>query len=295
MRCRRGLLLAALAACWASSRPALADPTIVYRLGVPVFLDDSVGRLFPDGPRLGAGADVRLHDDWSLGMSAMLLYQDWGTSAYTLALAPILVRHATMLAPASAPVRPYLSLGAGGALMTLVGGNPGLQVGVGPALEVGTGVRLDGLLGMPADLMLALQQGAVNQVHYLGLALSLGMGFGPGAAGKGPALPMIEAKPMPVVPAIVPPVPVVPSPAPPPQPSGLQHVGTVLQLSGDEVRFSSDRTDLRPGATLIIYYLDGGPVKIAKLRLIRQEGGQAWGQVLVSTDAIRNGEFVGIE
>lgn len=281
-----GILLAA---------PAHAQET-TYRLGVPYFVDPGVGGLFPAGQRLGGGAEWSVSGPWSLSLDTHWLHQDWGATRYTLSITPLLFRH--RLALAQGPDSPFVTLGLGGAAMALMGGGERLRIGLGPAFAAGIGLPI----GRSWLAQLELQQGAIHAIHYLGFGLSLGMRVGaapptrmrtsePERSGK---LPRSAPEAATVPPSrAMPPVTLKP-----PLPRGqLLKVGKVADIRGERVEFSIDDLPYRvqAGDVLVIYYQDGMPIKVAKIRVetVEPDGRKAVGNVLAATEAIRRGYFLG--
>lgn len=169
--------------------------------------------------------------------------------------------------------------------MALMGGGERLRVGVGPAFAAGIGLPI----GRSWLAQMELQQGAI---HYVGFGLSLGMRTSePERIGKLP-------RPAPKA-ATVPPSRAMPPVAlKPPLPRGqLLKVGKVADIRGERIDFSLDDLPYRvqAGAVLVIYYQDGMPIKVAKIRVetVDPDGRKAVGNVLAATEAIRRGYFLG--
>ena len=257
-----------------------------YRLGVPFFVDPGVGGLFPDGQRLGGGAEWTLSGPWSLSLDAHWLHQDWGSTRYHLALTPLLFRHRIRLG--SEADAPFVTLGLGGAAMALLGGGEPLKVGVGPAFAAGVGLPL----GRTMLAQLELQQGAIHSIHYLGVGLSLGMRVGvPEPSRMKTSQPQSRARGVP--PSQLPRVAMKP-----PLPQGqFLKVGQVADIQGNQVRFAIDDLPYRvqPGDVLLVYYQDRLPIKVAKIRVeaVDADGRTASGNVLAATEAIRRGYLLG--
>lgn len=271
---RRGLALGLAALLF--PLPSHAQEA-TYRLGLPYFVDPSVGGLFPDGQRLGAGAEWTLSGPWSVSLDAHWLHQDWGTSRYMLALTPLLLRHRLVMG--SEPDAPFLSLGVGGAAMALFG-DGGMRGGLGPAFAAGLGLPF----GRSFLAQLEVQQGAIHAIHYLGLGLSLGMRVGNAPRRMRTSEPHRLAR--------------YPAALKPPLPRGqLLRVGQVSAISGDRIRFAIDDLPYRvqPGDVLVIYYPDRIPIKVAKIRVetVEPDGRAASGNVLAATEAIRRGYLLG--
>lgn len=263
---RRGLAMGLALGLMAQPAQALES---TLRLGMPYFLDPGVGGLFPAGQRVGGGAEWSLAGPWSVSLDTSLLHQAWGETRYTLSLTPVLFRYRQSFWDGSHA--PFVSLGAGGAAMTLAGGSMGFRVGMGPALAAGVGMPLPG--GMLAQV--ELQQGAIQSIHYLGLAFSLGLRLGSLTPSRmRTSGPPVAHKP------------------PLPQGRFLQ-VGKVSEIQGDRLRFAIDDLPygVRPGDTLLVYYQDDLPIKVAKIRVesLDPSGRMATGVVLAATEAIRRG------
>lgn len=248
-----------------------------YRLGVPYYVDPGVGGLFPGGQRLGGGAEFTLSGPWSVSLDAHWLHQDWGSTRYSLALTPLLLRHRLTLG--GDPEGPFITLGMGGAAMALLGGGEPLKVGLGPAFAAGIGLPL----GRTMLAQLELQQGAIHTIHYLGLGLSLGMRLGvPEPSRMKTSKPQSQAR----------------LPLKPPLPRGqLLKVGQVAQVQGSRVRLALDDLPYRvqAGDVLVIYYHDRMPIKVAKIRVetVEADGRGALGDVLAATEAIQRGYLLG--
>ncbi len=262
---RRGLAGALAGVLWATPGHALEA---TFRLGVPYFVDPGVGGLFPGGQRLGGGAEWRVSGPWSLSLDSHWLHQDWGTTRYTLSLTPLLLRHRLPLG--QAVDAPYVTVGLGGAAMTLFGGDEGFRIGLGPAFAAGLGLPL----GKFMFAQLELQQGAIQSIRYVGFGLSLGMRLGAPPA----AVPMQAAKP--------------------PLPRGqLLRLGTVSQVEGGRIHLALDDLpyQLQPGDILVVYYQDRLPIKVAKVRIasVDSDGRTATGTLLAATEAIRRGYLLG--
>jgi hypothetical protein len=224
------------------------------------------------------------------------LHQDWGSTQYTLSLTPLLFRHRLMLAQGADS--PYLTFGLGGAAMTLMGGAEPLRVGLGPAFAAGIGLPM----GPRWRAQVELQQGAINAIHYLGLGLSLGMRVVTEPASRmRTSAPQHADKPPRTAPAAAlsqPPSARASRPLKPPLPQGQRlKVGKVAEVRGDRVTFSLDDLAyrVRPGDVLVIYYQDGLPIKVAKIRVetLSPDGRAAAGTVLAATEAIRRGYLLG--
>lgn len=294
---RQGLAMGlAMGLAWSLlATPSHALET-TYRLGVPYFMDPGVGGLFPGGQRLGGGAEWTLSGPWSLSLDTHWLHQDWGATRYTLSLTPLLFRHRLMLGQGSDS--PFLTFGLGGAAMALMGGGESLRVGLGPAFAAGIGLPM----GQSWLAQLELQQGAINAIHYVGFGLSLGMRVGGAPPSRmrtsEPKHAYKPPRPSPKAAAVQPSSAMASRALKPPLPQGqLLKVGKVAEVRGDRVTFSVDDLPYRvqPGDVLVIYYQDGLPIKVAKVRVetVSPDGRAASGNVLAATEAIRRGYFLG--
>lgn len=280
-------VVAAVLGCLMGARGMQAN-AVTLQLSAPRFVDNSVGRLFADGERFGARAELPLRGDWSLSVEGLFLHKDWGTANYALAMTPVMVRHQTPLASKNAPVWPYLSVGAGCTAMTLFGMPQGILSGLGPAFSSGVGLDF----AKQYRLELETQFGQVNAVRYLGVALGLGMTFG----GTQPPSRMITsvrleraARP------VAPPVRVREKP---PLPQGrFMRIGMVASTHGNAFVLSLDELPYRvePGDTLLVYYLAGLPVKVAKIRIteVDPSGKRAEAETIARTEAVQRGYLVG--
>lgn len=247
---------------------AQAAPSVTVRVSAPAYLSGPVGRLFPDGTRVGGAAELGLAPGWSLSLEGTYLRKDWGGATYGLAIVPVMLRQEIPVGPPGATWMPFLSWGAGASVMSLFGGS-GLQAGLGPTGAMGFGYRI----AETYSLRLELAGGLLHDIRYLGLGLSLGLS----ARLPEHTSPTFEK---------------------PPLPEGLfTKVGSVVERAGDTVQLSLDELPyrVRPGDTLVIYYRAGVPIKIAKLRItqVSANGRTAAGRVTASTETIRRGYFVG--
>ena len=282
----RSLALAALAACVITAGPAAAQeapagPIVVtppptapgridnMRFGLAHFGQGGIQELFAGGQAVSLGLDYRLAEGLAIGWDTFNLYQDYGGAAYFLSINPVQLRYRMGLPwRENSVLAPFASVGGGATLMSLLGGPTGKpQLGLGFAASAGFGAIINDAF----TVELGMLTGQVSQIPYSGWQLRMGTGFNSlgslGAIAEG-----IERARLAVF-----------GPAAP-------LTGQVRAVRGDRLTIAFEHGSGAIGEALLVYYVDGITVKVAKATLVAVAAdGAAVAQVEAATEPIKPG------
>lgn len=284
----RCLALAALAACAitagpaaAQEAPAPAGPIVVtpppavpgridnMRFGLAHFGQGGIQELFAGGQAVSMGLDYRLAEGLAVGWDTFNLYQDYGGAAYFLSINPVQLRYRMGLPwRENSVLAPFAAVGGGVTLMSLLGGPTGKpQLGMGFSASGGLGAIINDSI----TVELGMLTGQVGQIPYAGWQLRMGTGFnGLGSLGAvaegvgrvrlavfGPAAPL---------------------------------TGQVRAVEGDRLTIAFEHGAGAIGEALLVYYVDGITVKVAKATLVAVDpDGAAVARVEAATEPIKPG------